>query len=449
MRASTGVVVAGAGPSGLLCALELARRGIACRVFDRRPRVPGGGTRCPTVWQRSREVLERAGVRLEDAEGGFLTLRRKRFHIGGETAAIDVSTDRAPFAEPVLIAQERLERLLTRRLAELGTPVEYATEVVRTADHGWGVTASVHGPAGEAGVGAEWLVDTTGRAGPLCSKGSFGFAAERTYPGAEWFLADVRVADASITTDEEHIYRFESGHAGLIPIPGRLHRLFLAVGAGTGPTARSAARRASEVTGLPIASVEGSTWRVRAHGSVADRWRSGRIVLAGDAAKRLPMPVHGLNSGLQDAAALGWMLADAIRHGDAGLLAEYERERRSAALALFERTDRVFGYGSRTGISELRDRLLKRVVDMRTEPEVRHPAGRLVDGGAGECGLTGGPLPAVALATGAPSLFELVRATTGWTAVVLCDPADGTGARRELTLRSALDAEFPGRVRVV
>ncbi|GAA3732065.1 2-polyprenyl-6-methoxyphenol hydroxylase-like FAD-dependent oxidoreductase [Spinactinospora alkalitolerans] len=443
MTTAPEVLIAGAGPSGLLCAVELARRGIHCRILDARPGGPHVQTRCPTLWQRSLEVLSWAGVEVDRAEG-LLPLRHKVFHIGGESAAVGVSAPDAPFPEPVLLAQSRLERLLTERLAALGTLVEYGWEVLDAVDRGDGVDVVVRGPSGTTRTAAGWLVNASGRSGPPALSTGAGAAVQRGYQGTEWVLADVRVGGAGLPADEEHIYRLEAGHAGLIPVSGGVHRLFLGVEGGATPSARAVADTAAAITGLRIAPVPGTLWRTRPEGIVTDIRRSRRVLLVGDAAKRFPMPVHGLNSGLQDAFSLGWMLAGAIRDGDEGLPAEYAAERRAAALALFERTDRIFGYGSAVDIATLRGRLLARVVDMRTEPAVRHPPGRLVSDGAGE------PLPAVPVRGAGPQgLFGLVRGAAEWSAVLLAAPEDHAAAETARILRRRLASRFPGRVRLL
>lgn len=394
------ILIAGAGPSGLLCAVELAARGVPCRVVDRRPG-PAGGSRCPTLWQRTLRVLDAAGVPVEALRRAGTALERKRFLIAGADAEVDLRSGDGPFAAPLLIRQEDLERLLLERLRALGGAVEYGVELleVRRNDggasrHGAGAPAVVvlRGPDGVGEAPVDRVVCATGAAGRVT--GVTG-PADVAPVGMRWLLADVSVApEDTPAPGVEHILRDHAGHGGLVPLPGGGHRLFLALpddpaGADRQPTPAEVVEAARRSVGVRLTGEPGAIWAVRPRSWVADAFVDGPVVLLGDAARSFPMPVHGLNTGLQEAAELGWKLAAAASLPAAAgteLLATYDAERRTAAERIRERAERVLGYGSTVPLEVIRDRLLARVFELRTEPETVHAPGPLTAAGGALAG---------------------------------------------------------------
>ncbi|MFJ9584816.1 FAD-dependent monooxygenase [Streptomyces acidicola] len=428
-RAPYEVLVAGAGPAGLLCAVELAVRGVRCRVVDRRPG-PLPGSRCPTLWQRSLEALASAGLPMAELLDRSLPLERKVFHVAGATAEVDLRSEASPHAFPVLLRQDDLERFLTERLAELGGKVDYGHEVLSVGPDMPGATdVLLRGPGGDERVRVAWAVLATGAGGVTGGgerdAGPARPAAAGELPGMRWVLADVRAtAEFAPGPGEEHIFREATGHAGLVPLPGGGHRLFLALpdeacGAGPdgSPTPADVAAAAERMVGLRLATPD-AVWSVRPASAVADRFRQGRRLLLGDAARRFPMPVHGLNTGLQDALGLGWKLATAVRRPAVAeeLLDTYDAERRAAAEGVRDRAERVLGYGSTVPVEVIRDRLLRRVFDIRTEPVPRYAPGPLTDP---DSPLGGSPAP-FATAGGVFPAWRLVvrhragEAVPGW-----------------------------------
>ncbi|WP_406728636.1 FAD-dependent monooxygenase [Streptomyces sp. GD-15H] len=420
------ILIAGAGPSGLLCAVELAARGVPCRVVDRRPG-PAAGSRCPTLWQRSLRVLAAAGMRVEAVRRLGVALERKRFLIAGADIEVDLRTGDGPFDTPLLVRQGELERLLAGRLAALGGKVEYGVELVevrRGGEAAGGAKAVLHGPAGAEEVSADWVVCATGAGG---SVGGAPVPAGEASAGMRWLLADVQVAAADRPAPGvEHILRDRGGHGGLVPLPGGGHRLFLALPdewAGQGgrtPSPGEVAEAARRAVGVRLTGAPRAVWSVRPRSWVAPSFVDGPVVLLGDAARSFPMPVHGLNTGLQEAANLGWKLARAAFAPPAAravLLATYDAERRAVADQVRVRTERVLGYGATVPLEVIRDRLLARVFELRTEPDAACAPGPLTAAGGELAGL-----PAPDWATHAPG--------PGWRVALLrgeTSPGAGTG----------------------
>ncbi|MFF9501792.1 FAD-dependent monooxygenase [Streptomyces sp. NPDC014656] len=394
------ILIAGAGPSGLLCAVELAARGVPCRVVDRRPG-PAGGSRCPTLWQRSLRVLASAGVSVEALRRAGTALERKRFLIAGADAEVDLRSGDGPFDAPLLVRQEDLEHLLLERLRALGGAVEYGVELLEVRRDGGGASrhgagapavAVLRGPDGVEEAPADRVVCATGAAGRVAGVAG---PADVAPVGMRWLLADVEVApEDAPAPGVEHILRDRAGHGGLVPLPGGGHRLFLALpddpaGADRRPSPAEVVEAARRSVGVRLTGEPGAIWAVRPRSWVAPAFVDGPVVLLGDAARSFPMPVHGLNTGLQEAAGLGWKLA-AAASAPAGtgaeLLATYDAERRAAAERIRDRAERVLGYGSTVPLEVIRDRLLARVFELRTEPDTVHAPGPLTAAGGALAG---------------------------------------------------------------
>jgi 2-polyprenyl-6-methoxyphenol hydroxylase-like FAD-dependent oxidoreductase len=299
-------------------------------------------------------------------------LRRKVFTIRGDSAVVDLTP--AP-GRPgsLVIAQQGLEQALEQRLEELGGAVERGWTLVRTDSGPTGVTAELQRAGEVRCVRASWLVRATGStpAGP---------AREKPFPGVLWARADVTLAQGhDLSPYDEHIVRTHDGSAGLVPLPGGRHRLFVAMPPHVPAVAAQVAMLARDIAGWDVATIEAAdVWWHRPVSRLVESHRAGRVLWAGEAAVIYPMPVTGMNSGIHDAFNLGWKLAAALG-GEAGpwLLDTYAAERRAAAELLLQRAERILGFGSATAVDVLHDRLKRGVFDARDEPETRYPPGGL------------------------------------------------------------------------
>jgi len=127
------VLVAGAGPTGLTMALEMARRGHQARIVDRRA-APFGGSRGKGLSARTQEVFDDLGIADEVCAGGFRHMPYRSYVRGELIREVDPYADRAPTPDMpyecgLIIPQWRTDHILRSRLAEFGVTVEYASEV--------------------------------------------------------------------------------------------------------------------------------------------------------------------------------------------------------------------------------------------------------------------------------------------------------------------------------
>ncbi|MBM7814625.1 FAD-dependent oxidoreductase [Saccharothrix algeriensis] len=323
------VVVVGAGPTGLAAACALRHHGVRVRVVDAAAR-PATTSRALGLQPRGSEVLHRLGA-LGDLPARSVGIRRVVVHVGGRRCGeLRVGRPTALVRRPgLLVSQAEVEAGLRARLADLGVRVEWGAEVTGLEQGGRGVVLSTAaGP-----VAADWVVGCDGAHSAVRKAAGIGFPGVPLVEG--FVLGDVR-AELPLPRDSVGVWVRGGEVFAAFPLPGGVWR-FMAPAPGTAPgdvagfLARAAHRHAG-VRGLPD---DGWAWTsvFRIHRRLAGTYRSGRVLLAGDAAHiHSPFGGQGMNTGLGDAENLAWRLA-LVASGRAGdrLLDGYQAERRPVA----------------------------------------------------------------------------------------------------------------------
>ncbi len=389
------VVVAGAGPTGLMLACELALAGVAVEVVEREA-VPSGQSRGGGVNQRTSEVLAMRGLLDAVADRAI-----PRESVGGHFAMLPVALDacawRTRYPDGLLIPQDRLEEILEARLRELGGAVRRSAELVALAQDGDGVEAVVTGPGGERRLRGRYLVACDG-----------GHSTVRKLTGAEFpgrtgtmaaVTADIDLAAASpsVPRGVAHLSTLVRSGAGfwmvLHPLDGDGGSVcgFRVVFGGSEQAAldRRAPVTADEVA-RALTAVHGPDtvlarlrWGTRfsdASRQLAE-YRHGRVLFAGDAAHiHSPIGGQGLNLGIQDAMNLGWKLAATVTGwAPAGLLDSYHAERHpvgARVLATARAQSLIMNPGQDTDAAALREI----VADMARLPDANRYLTGLMSG---------------------------------------------------------------------
>ncbi|KAF0847387.1 FAD-dependent monooxygenase [Nocardia caishijiensis] len=362
------ILVAGAGPSGLTLAIDLARRGMDVRLVDRAAR-PFQGSRGDGIQPRTLEVFDDLGVLdAVSAAGRDVPVIRAYFageFVGEHRMAEPVApTPDVPYPNGWVLGQSDTEAILRARLAELGVRAEFGTALVDFTQNDSGVTARLRRDGGEEIVHARYLVGTDGGASTVRKRLGIAFEG-RTDESVEMLLGDVRVDEL----DHEFGYWFAAAPDqpmngfSLSPLPGGRRFQFAAPlvedRAPDLATLRDLTDRHAPALGLTPRDLSWITvWRPNIR--LAERFRVGRVLLAGDAAHvHPPTGGQGLNTGVQDAYNLGWKLAAAL-DGDTAPLDTYESERRTVAARVLDLS------------TELLDKLVDGDPDaMRRGPETR------------------------------------------------------------------------------
>ncbi|ONI54992.1 MULTISPECIES: FAD-dependent oxidoreductase [unclassified Streptomyces] len=338
--ASTDVLIVGAGPTGLTLALDLARRGAAVRIVDKSPAHPRT-SRAKGPNPRSLEILADLRVVDEVLAAGSAPLPMRVYRDHRPVAETDPWADAAPtpatrFDRPWLIAQWRLEEILRARLAGHGVRVELGREVVGLVEEADGHHVDVTFADGRA-ERARYVVGCDGAHSPV--RKLLGITFDGTTAEDQVMVSgDVELDHEDLGRDRWHQWFDADGAVMLCPIPGTRTGWWFqagperdADGRPLAPTLDGFRRLLTQHTGLPGRHLTRaellSTYRVNVR--MADRYRVGRVLLAGDAAH-----VHaiagglGMNTGIQDAFNLGWKLGQVLAgQADAGLLDTYEEER--------------------------------------------------------------------------------------------------------------------------
>jgi 2-polyprenyl-6-methoxyphenol hydroxylase-like FAD-dependent oxidoreductase len=321
------VLVVGAGPTGLLLAGDLARAGVAVTLLERRTDA-SNLTRAFAVHARTLEQLDARGVAGELLETGRRVPSLRAF------GQVDVDLSRLPSRFPFLLVtpQYETERVLERRARELGVRIVYGAELTGLRQDGDGVTADVRAGGGETGTWrASYLVGTDG------VRSAVRRALGLPFPGHA-AVRSVMLADVRLSEPPQDVLAFNGvrdGFAFIAPFGGGWYRVIawhrhheLPDDAPVDMEEIKAVTRAALGTDY---GMHDARWTSRFHSDErqAPHYRAGRVFLAGDAAHvHSPAGGQGMNTGLQDAANLGWKLA-AVLHGGApdSLLDTYEAER--------------------------------------------------------------------------------------------------------------------------
>jgi putative polyketide hydroxylase len=337
------VLVAGGGLVGLTMALLLRHHGVAVTVVEKR----AGTSAQPKARRfhlRTMEIFRELGLAGMVREAARDLAGHDRMAAGRTLAEAGqlplwAPPAAAPAGEPVevspelpcLIAQDTLEPVLREAAVAAGADVRFRTELTGFTADGEGVRADLAGP-GTGRLRARYLVAADGARSPV--REALGITRSgRGFTGAPMVNVYFRADLAEVVRGREfNLCQIEhpAARGGLASVDGRFRWVFMIPGPAAGRDWPALLRTALGVPapGLEVLSV--LPWRGEMR--VADRYRAGRVFLAGDAAHVMPpYAASGANTGIADAHNLAWKLAAAVR-GDAAdaLLDSYQAERRPA-----------------------------------------------------------------------------------------------------------------------
>lgn len=318
---NTDVIVVGAGPTGLLLAGDLATAGARVTVLEKRPAGLSNLTRAFAVHARSLEVLDARGLADELLPKGQPVRSLQLF----QRLTINLADLPSRFQYVLIAPQYEVERLLRRRAEEAGAVFRHDAEVTGLTQDAESVTVST---ADGSSLRAAYVVGTDGARSAV--RGAVGIP----FPGRavirSMVLADVRLArepgDLLTVSAENNSLGF------LAPFGDGWYRF---IGwHGNRDVSEDEPVDLDEVRSIARATLKDDFGmhdprflsRFHADERQAPTYRKGRVLLAGDAAHvHSPAGGLGMNTGMQDAANLGWKLAAALRGAD--VLDSYEAER--------------------------------------------------------------------------------------------------------------------------
>ena len=336
------VLIVGAGPTGLVLACELARRGVPHRLIERSSR-PAEGSRGKGVQPRSLELLDDLGVARALVAGGRfdmpMLLHGKDGSAPLAAAPPPPPREGAPYASPLLTPQWRVEGLLRDRLLQLGGSIEWGVELLGIEQEDERVIARVRAGDAAERIAARWLVGCDGGHSTVRKTIAAPFVGE-TLERIRMWVGDLTLE--GLDRDHWHLWRGPYGFLALCPLPDADQFQFqaqVAAGETREPSLAAFADLIRERTGRDDIRVCDVGWMSawRANVRMVERFRTGRVLLAGDAAHvHSPAGAQGMNTGMQDAFNLGWKLAAVHAGADADLIDTYQEERLPVARGVLD-----------------------------------------------------------------------------------------------------------------
>ncbi|VTU45119.1 FAD-dependent oxidoreductase [Variovorax sp. PBL-E5] len=336
------IVIVGAGPAGLTLACDLARRGVRALLLDEDDTVGvrGASSRGICYAQKTLEIFARLGICERVAGKGITWSFGRTFSGEQEVYQFNLKTDSVSEQPPFINLQQfYVEWFLVDRILELGlTDLRWKNRVTRVTPLADGARIEVETPAGNYTIEADHLVDATGAHSPI--REQLGLDAHPSRSTDRWCISDVRFKKPLPTERWTWVDApFNEGRAVWQHLMGDgVWRIDYQMPEDcdtahiSKPEVAGARLREQLGPGVEFEFVWIGPYGYRDH--LLDHFRHGRILFIGDSAHVVsPFGARGGNSGIQDAANLGWKLA-LIAQGRAAdaLLDSYDAERRPAAV---------------------------------------------------------------------------------------------------------------------
>jgi 2-polyprenyl-6-methoxyphenol hydroxylase-like FAD-dependent oxidoreductase len=322
----TDVIVVGAGPTGLLLAGDLATAGTRVTVLEKRPATLSNLTRAFAVHARSLEVLDARGLADELVTTGQPVPGVRLF----QRLTISLAELPSRFPYVLVVPQYEVERLLRRRAEAAGAVFRYDTEVAGLAQDDDGVTVTT---AAGARLRAAYVVGTDGARSTVRSAVGIPFPGRAVI--RSMVLADVRLARQP--ADTLTVAAANDSLGFIAPFGDGWYRFIGWQGdrdmSEDEPVDLDEVRAIARATLGDDFGMAEPRFLSRFHSDErqAPTYRKGRVLLAGDAAHvHSPAGGLGMNTGMQDAANLGWKLAATLRLPDGeatAVLDSYQAER--------------------------------------------------------------------------------------------------------------------------
>ncbi|MBV8772578.1 MAG: FAD-dependent monooxygenase, partial [Deltaproteobacteria bacterium] len=341
------VLIVGAGPTGLVMAIWLARMGVPCRIIEKNSG-PGQTSRAMAVHARTLEYYRQLGFGDEIVHAGIKVEKLRLLKAGGKVAELpfgDFGRGLSPYPFVLTYPQDEHERFLGENLQALGVAIHWNTTLLGFEDRGDYVQARLRKDGKEEAVRASFVcgcdgVHSTVREG-----------MKLTFPGGTYrqmfFVADIAAQRAALVGEADF---YLAANLFFLAFPIRSSGMVRLIGIVPPEIADRKELTFDAVYGYlkPMLEmrVENVNWfsTYHVHHRVADHFRAGRAFVPGDAGHvHSPAGGQGMNTGIGDAINLSWKLAAVVKgKADSSILDSYDIERSAFARSLVSTTDKLF-----------------------------------------------------------------------------------------------------------
>jgi 2-polyprenyl-6-methoxyphenol hydroxylase-like FAD-dependent oxidoreductase len=349
------VLIVGAGPTGLVLALWLAKSGIPFRIIEKNDG-PGQASRAMAVQARTLEFYRQLGI-AEQVIAGGIRINGGHLRRGSRVIADfpfdDIGPDISPYPFILSFPQDDHERLLVKCLEEAGVRVEWSTQLVQFKEEGQSVKATLRKGQADETCEFAYLCGCDGAHSTV--RQGLGL----NFPGGTYeqlfYVADVQANGRAFT---QEVNGCISPDSFVLVFPVRSSGMFRLIGIVPAEIAGREDLSFEEIRPYVKKQIDVDVDKVNwfskyhVHHRVADHFRQGRVFIAGDAGHiHSPAGGQGMNTGIGDAVNLAWKLA-AVIHGrtNPAVLDTYESERIAFARTLVATTDRLFQFGVSRGL---------------------------------------------------------------------------------------------------
>ena len=343
------VLIVGAGPTGLVLALWLARSGVSFRIIEKNDG-PGQASRAMAIQARTLEFYRQLGI-AEQVIASGIRVRGGHLREGSRVIANfpfdDIGSDISPFPFVLSFPQDDHEHLLVKCLEEAGIRVEWSTQLIQCKEEGQQVNATLRKGDAEEHCEFAYVCGCDGAHSTV--RQGLGL----NFPGGTYeqlfYVADVQPNGLAF---DDAVNACLSPDSFILAFPVRSSGMFRLIGIVPQEIASHENLTFEEIRPYVKKQIDVDVHRVnwfstyRVHHRVADHFRHGRIFIAGDAGHiHSPAGGQGMNTGIGDAVNLAWKLATVIRgRTNPAVLDTYESERIAFARTLVATTDRLFQF---------------------------------------------------------------------------------------------------------
>ena len=343
------VLIVGAGPAGLMLAVQLLRYGVRPTIIDKQP---GPEKRAKTVMLHARalEIFRQIGMSDALLEAGVPSYGIQLRGPAGVGTAINFGQEDppiTPFPFILHVGQDQVARLLINKLTDNACPVIWDTELadIRQDDHAAQVQVRYRGQLQQ--WQCAWVVGADGTQSAV--RNGLGIALEKRRQQQSLLVADLQLQDE--VSRKIHVLLSNNGFLSFFPLatPGRFRLLFSLPEDFNEATESYHGRVNEELSRMLGVMLPAGAWKwwtvIKSQSQIANAFSQQRSFLIGDAAHTYsPIGAQGMNAGLHDAANLAWKLAGVLR-GEIAVrtLGSYSQERLFLARPSLSRMDRLFG----------------------------------------------------------------------------------------------------------